>query len=507
MSIRGNVFATYFSHIYTVLIGIVVVPIYISYMGVEAYGLIGFFSMLQACFQLLDIGLTPTISRETARYCGKAVDPLTLRHLFRAFEIFFYGIAILGCLCIFIEAEAIATSWLNIGLLPLEQVVLSIQLMAFIISLRWVAGLYRGAINGFEQLIWLGKVNVFIATVRFGFVIVIFEAIGSEPQYFFIYQFLIACIETGLLACKTYQLMPKISPPRRIAWSLSPLRGVMNFSLSMAFASVLWIVLTQSDKLLLSRLLALHDYAYITLAVLVASSITIITGPVNSVIIPRLIRLNAEGEEVKLYKLYHHTTQLVTVVVAPLSLMLAFFAQPLLFIWTNNADTAVKVAPMLRLYALGNGVLAFSAFPYYLQLAKGNLRLHILGSVFFLIFLLPSILFATTHLGAVGAGWAWLFTNIIYFLVWVPFVHQHFAKDLHFRWLIEDILPVIIFSTFICLAVYYWMPLSNSRFISGITLFMAGCIVVALSILASKDLRKIACSYFMCKCRRYFLIK
>ena len=42
-------------------------PMYIKYMGAEAYGLVGFFSMLQAWFNLLDLRLTPTIGRETAR--------------------------------------------------------------------------------------------------------------------------------------------------------------------------------------------------------------------------------------------------------------------------------------------------------------------------------------------------------------------------------------------------------------------------------------------------------
>ena len=31
-------------------------PLYIKYMGAEAYGLVGFFTMLQAWFGLLDMG-------------------------------------------------------------------------------------------------------------------------------------------------------------------------------------------------------------------------------------------------------------------------------------------------------------------------------------------------------------------------------------------------------------------------------------------------------------------
>jgi O-antigen/teichoic acid export membrane protein len=50
------------------------VPLYLKYMGAEAYGLIGFFSMIQVWFAILDMGLSPTVARETARYKGGATD-------------------------------------------------------------------------------------------------------------------------------------------------------------------------------------------------------------------------------------------------------------------------------------------------------------------------------------------------------------------------------------------------------------------------------------------------
>ncbi|WP_231702324.1 hypothetical protein [Halopseudomonas litoralis] len=77
-------------------VGILTFPLYIKYMGAEAYGLVGFFTMLQALFSLLDIGLTPTISRETARYLGGATSALNYRKLFRALSFIFIVTALLG---------------------------------------------------------------------------------------------------------------------------------------------------------------------------------------------------------------------------------------------------------------------------------------------------------------------------------------------------------------------------------------------------------------------------
>ena len=48
MSLKANIGANYASQLYTTLIGIVLVPLYVKTMGGEAYGLVGFFAMLQA---------------------------------------------------------------------------------------------------------------------------------------------------------------------------------------------------------------------------------------------------------------------------------------------------------------------------------------------------------------------------------------------------------------------------------------------------------------------------
>ena len=92
MSIKRNIVANYAGQLYATLIGVLLVPLYVETMGVEAYGLVGFFSMLQGWFMLLDMGLTPTIGRETARFNGGAIDALGLRRLLRAFEGIFVAV-------------------------------------------------------------------------------------------------------------------------------------------------------------------------------------------------------------------------------------------------------------------------------------------------------------------------------------------------------------------------------------------------------------------------------
>lgn len=444
MTLKRNIISNYIGQIYGTLIGIVMVPLYLKYMGTEAYGLVGFYALVQAWFQLLDMGLTLTIARETARYSGDAGDALRLRQLLRALEGLFVSVALFACVGIMAGSAAIAESWLKVQQLSIQEVQHAVMLMAIVVALRWISGLYRGAINGFERLVWLNSFNIIMASLHFVFVIPFFIFVGASPTDFFSYQVFISLLEVVALVVKTYQLLPALEATERLTWSWRPIRDILKFSVSIAFASLIWVMVTQADKLILSKMLSLTDYAYFTLAVLVAGSVVIISSPISGALLPRMTKLHAENNEAGMIHLYCNATQIVGMIAIPIALVFAVFAEQLLWVWTGNIEIARSTAPVLALYALGYGLLALCAFPYYLQYAIGDLKLHVIGSILFIVFLIPALIVATRTYGVIGAGYAWLWANALYFVSWVPWVHKKLVNGLHRRWL-RDVMTIFVF--------------------------------------------------------------
>jgi len=414
-------------------------------MGAESYGLVGFFTMLQAWFALLDIGLTPTIGRETARFHGGALTAVAYRQLHRSLALIFVVIATTGGFSIWLASDWIALRWLNITELSPDDVVLSIQIMAISVALRWLGGLYRGVITGFERLVWLSGFNVIVATLRFVGVFPIMWIFGFTPYVFFLYQLVVAMVETASLVLKSRHLLPHrkgIVEP--VDWSLNPIRPLLRFTLTIAFTSSVWVLVTQTDKLVLSGILPLAEYGYFTLAVLVANAVTLVSSPISMAIMPRMARLHAEGKNAEIIQVYRTSTQLVSIVAGSLSLTFAFCADNLLFAWTGDLQVAEKAAPILALYAIGNGLLALGAFPYYLQYAKGNLRYHLISNLLMVMILLPAIILVASRYGGVGAGLVWVTVNGAYLLTWVAYVHHKLQPGLHMRWFSRDILQILL---------------------------------------------------------------
>jgi O-antigen/teichoic acid export membrane protein len=491
ISLRLNVAANYASQLYTTLIGIMLIPLYLQMMGAESYGLIAFFSMLQAWFIVLDLGLTLTIARESARYFGGTLAPLDYRRLYRVLSLIFVVVAVAGGGALVALAPIIAERWLHLSQLPVGEILVALQIMGLSVAMRWMGGLYRGVATGAERLVWLSGFDALIATLRFAAVFVSMALWGYTPKVFFLHQMAVAAFELGILYVTARRLVPrpvKGDPPT--GWSFAPVVLRLRFSLTIAFTSAVWIFVTQVDKLILSGVLPLAEYGFFMLAVLVASGITTATGPIATALLPRLARLHAEGNHTEIVRLYHRFAQLVGVVAVSLMVSLACSAESLLFAWTGDRELTRVAAPILRLYAIGNGLLAMSAFPFYLQYARGNLHYHLIGNIGLIVLLIPAIVFAALRAGGVGVGWVWVGMNVMNLFGWVAFVHGQLEPGLHAEWIRRNVLTIMIPTALIGVAI---AVLHNAEFVNrwaamvDVILISTACIATAC--LASTDIR------------------
>lgn len=441
MSLRGNIVANYFSQAYIAGVGIVTMPFYVRYMGTEAYGLIGFYTMLQAWFQLLDTGLSTTLARESSRYNGRTGDESTLIWLRRILERFFLAVGVIGSLVFFFFAETITNEWLQVGNLPPREVINSVQLMGIVIACRWISCLYRGVIVGFEQQVWLGSFNVGVATARFLLCLPVVIFIDASPTTYFTYQSAVSLFEAIGLYCQANRLLPNGSSA--IGSSVGLRRGPLKFASGVALTSIVWVVVTQVDKLLLSKLLTLPAFGEFSLTVLLSGGVNLLAAPIGAAILPRLTTTAATDEK-NTRELYAHYTQITCLVLFPAAFTLYACAKPVLFAWTGDILLARSVNTVLGLYSVGNAIMGVTAFAYYIQYAKGNIRLHVIGNAVFATIYLPTVFWVVKDYGATGAAAAWLVINTVYFVAWVPLVHRAVVPGLHLSWLLRDVLSVAL---------------------------------------------------------------
>lgn len=435
--IKRNLIANYFGTGWAVLMGLAFLPLYIKYLGIEAYGLIGIFLSLQGLFALLDMGLSPTLNREMARFTAGMHTPQSIHNLLRSMEIVFLGSAILVMFLVMGLSSWIATDWLNPQTLTIKTVTQALGITGVIIGLRWISSLYRSALMGLEHQVWLNFANACFSTIRGVGAVAVLAYLAPTIQAFFAYQGIIGTIEVAVFAWKIRKVLPV--PPQSPQFSMNALKGIGHFAAGMTTITVLATLLTQVDKLLLSKLLTLEQFGYFTLATTVTGAVTALSIPISNVAFPRFTALIAAGDEKKLVEQYHKFAQLLTIAVIPAALILCFFSEEIILLWTHDIPTSKAVAPILSVLVIGTALSCLMNVPYTAQIASGWLKLTIVGNSIAVAMIIPALLILVPQHGAIAAAWVWLVVNAGIVLFSVPAMHSRILKQEKWKWYGADV--------------------------------------------------------------------
>lgn len=438
MALKRNIIANYFGQSWSAVMGLAFVPLYIQFLGMEAYALIGIFAVMQAWLTMLDMGMTPTLNREMARFTAGAHSPQSINDLLRSLEIIAFCIAAIICVLVWITSGYLASDWLNAEKLPVSLVAQAISIMGVVIALRFVESIYRGSLFGLQRQVWYNIVNAAIATLRHGGAVIVLALISPSIQAFFLWQISISMLSVGILAMGVHRALP--SPPLVPKFAFEAIAGVWKFAGGMMAVTFLAILLTQLDKVLLSRLLPLEAFGYYTLAATVAGVLYVVTGPITTAFYPRMVSLSTQDDQVALASLYHQGSQLVTVLIGPVVMLLSFFSENILFVWSGNISLAEKTAPILSIFVIGVFLNSLMHMPAQLQLAKGWVSLGVKTNLVAVVVLVPAIFWVVPRYGVIGAAWIWVILNAGYILISIQLMHRRLIKNDKWKWYFADVL-------------------------------------------------------------------
>jgi O-antigen/teichoic acid export membrane protein len=460
--------------------GVAFVPLYMSVLGTEAYGLIGVFAILQAGMALLDLGLTPTLTREMARLRSGAHTPASIRDLLRSLEVIYCILAVAVVLATWLIAPWLATAWIKSNRLGETAIVQSLRVMGFVLATRWLEQVYRGALQGLQDLVWLNSVQAILATIRWGGAFLVVSLVSPTIVTFFAWQGLVSILTVGILLQRTYRILPTVN--RAARFNLAALREIRGFASGMFLGTFLSLLLSQADKFIISKMLSLEQFAYYTLASTVASGLLQLIVPMNTAVYPRLTDLVARQDETALGRTYQRSCEWMAAVLIPPSLLLVFFPGPTLLLWTGNSQISESVAPLLSLLVLGTLCNGLMNLPYMLQLAHGWTSLTVMVNLAAVAIIIPGILWAVPRYGAIGAGCAWLILNASYLLVVVHLMHMRVLSALKWHWYRVAVVQPLVAGSIMAVLLRALLPIPGSRVSAGFV-DLVSILILALAII------------------------
>ncbi|MCK9230765.1 MAG: oligosaccharide flippase family protein [Syntrophales bacterium] len=441
--LKKNIAANFAGSFWQALMAIIFIPLYIKFLGMEAYGLIGIFITLQALFLLLDAGLGATVNREMARLSAIPGKAQEMRDLVRSMEIIYWFIAVAIGLAIMLLSPYIAHYWVKPEQLSSEVVQRVMLIMGLAIAVQWPVSFYSGGLTGLQRQVLLSGVNSIIATLRWCGAVLVLWLVSPTIFTFFVWQIIVSILHVLMMRSFLWRSLPTSFKKSSFRGKL--LLGVWRFAVGMSGISILGTLLTQTDKIILSKMLPLETFGYYTLAWMVASTLYRLIGPLFIAVYPRLTQLVSMRDEENTKRIYHKACQFMSVLILPVTAIIAFFSYEILLLWTQNPTTAENAHVLVSILIIGTALNGLMNIPYALQLAHGWTRLAFYVNLVAVTAIVPLTILMAWHYGAVGAAIVWVVLNSGYVLVAIQFMHRRLLISEKRTWYIKDVgFPLVV---------------------------------------------------------------
>jgi len=435
--LKRNVIANIAGQGWAALMAVLVVPLYIKLVGIEAFGLIGFFVMLQGLLVILDLGLGQTLNRELARYSALPDTLKETRNLLRSLEIVYWTVGIVIGASIAMLSPVIAQHWIKAQALSQETVQRAVLMMGLVLALQWPVSLYLNGLMGLQRQVLANAIRIVTATVASVGGVAVLALLSRDIVALFVWQVVVAGMSVILVAFMLWRQLSLGGHHAR--FSGTALQRVKRFAAGMTGITLAGAILIQADRVVLSNLLSLDRFAYYTLAWVVANGMYVFIVPIYSSFSPRFAALTAKGDAVGLRSLYHQGTQLMAALIAPIAAVLFFCSYEVVELWTGAAETAANTAPIVSLLIVGTTLNGLMILPYALQLAYGRTGIGLAISLALIALAFPALIFMATTYGAIGGAAVWAGLNALYLLVGIPVTHRKLLPGATHEWLLHDV--------------------------------------------------------------------
>lgn len=431
-----NLAAGVVSTAWTAIVTIGTVPLYLHYLGVEAYGLIGFYTALQGMLAVLDLGLSQSINREVARATSED-ERARVRDLLHTLALGYWIVAVAIGGGMWAAASWISRHWLtgSIDEHALSQIV---ALMGLTVASRFPLGLYLGAVIGARRMGVASGVEIAMVTIATFGAIGILAFVSPTIEAFFFWQALTALINILVVRWIAWRVV-QAGDQQEPRFDLGGLQRIWRFSAGVAVTAILGAIFVQSDKVVLSKIVSLSDLGRYTLASIAARSLYVVAAPVFSAVYPQMSSLHAAGQLDAISELYRSGTRLLMAALFPAAAFVAVFSTSILTFWTGDADLAKSLSLVMTFLLFGTALNSAMHFPYALQLAFGKSSLSMGINITLLVIFAPLLIVLSLRFGIVGAAAAWAVLNTLYLFLGSWLTHRTLLPGIGFRWLGGDV--------------------------------------------------------------------
>lgn len=408
------------------VVALLVVPLYIRYLGIEAYGLIGFYLLLLSSAQLVELGVGTSVARRVAQLRSREAPAEVIRRL--AIRVGSrYGLVVAAlALLVFGPLRPLLVQYVEAESLSAGAISYAIALMGGAVTAHLALNYLTNLLLGLEQ-------HLTVSGLRFAQVgalqlmgvgvVLLVPDIGA----YFLWQLIgawLLVLFALLLATRAYRRLPKGDPGAEEIPTLE-----RDVTAGVAGVTLLGFAFSQVDRIALSGAVPLSEFGYYSLAFSVVNAVNVLVAPTFSILLPAISR-RAERGVAAVWDLYRDAHWVTLALLLPAIATLVFLPATALWAWTGDRELAMLCAPLVQLLAVGALAQGLTNPPWLVQLGMGRTGAEVLFHLVLVVLTPLAVLAAVDYWSLSGAALAVASAHVLHLLVSASYVDLRFFRRL-----------------------------------------------------------------------------
>lgn len=437
--ILRNSLANFFGQFLAPILSILLVPFYLHYLGLEGYGLIGFFSMLITVLGIFTKGLGSALQREIAVRSGSADGRKSLRRLVNTFERVYWSFGAFLSIILLLLAGPIARRWLQAKTISQSSLLLCVIAISFTLVLAFPSSIYGAVFVGTQKQVrgnFLSAIGAISGALLNITAIVIWKSVIA----FYFAGVLNALITISLLRFGMQGVLPRPSELKGESFFWKDFSGISTMAIGLVWTNGIGLLIFQMDRLFISKMMILSQLGVYTAAAVGGRFLMMFTTPVLNATFPQICQLGQGNQGKRFVSFLNRNLSIIVLLGFNVGLFISFHARDILYIWTRNQVIVGEGAEIMALYIFGNILQAGGGVFYQAQLAKGVTRYGVWSYSTALVAYPLALALLIPRLGLEGAAWAWIGFSLYHFI----FMTYGTLKIIGFLYLVSFFKTIIL---------------------------------------------------------------
>lgn len=407
------------------------IPLYIKYLGVESYGLIGFYALLLGIISFADSGISSAIVKELSKKSSANYK----YSVFRSLE----NIYLIICLMIFVilvlGSNSITDYWITSKVIPKVELLRIMYLIAAGISLQLSTSLYYGALFSLDNQVKSNLFQFIWSFAKSALVFVLFFLISKSIELYFIWQIICNAIYIVFLRINIVKKLKFLNNNKHLMLEFKKLPStVLLYLKGMILIAIISSLNIQADKIITSSMFNLQVFGFYNLASSLGQTPLILATPLISFAFPLFSKfsdLTIEHNFVKNLEVFNKVFYLINIMISAVAFTVVFYTAEILHLWTNNSipqNIFPAIVFDIRVLVIGTFFLALQFPLFYLLLSQGKTKYSVIQGVVQLAIGMPILYFCTKYFGLYGVPIPWLIINLLSFIALFIIVSKKYLK-------------------------------------------------------------------------------